>query len=443
MQLRKGLRKLGLGNKLKRVDHHNSHAYGAYFCSGFSRALVVTMDAYGSGLAGKIFLGEDLLLTQLKKIPYPHSMGLFYEELTSSLGFLPSRHEGKIVGLAAYGDPQLLFETVQARFRMKNGDFKYINGQDILFNRMLSLKFGKIDIAAACQRVLERVICETVEYYIKKYKLNKIVFAGGVAGNVKLNQRIFEIKGVDQIFIYPNMGDGGTATGAALMVTALIDRSLKSRRIEAIYYGPEYSDSEMRDALASAGLHYEKISNIEKIVAQLIAKGNIIGRFNGRMEYGPRALGNRSILYKASDYNVNLWLNKQLGRTEFMPFAPSTLYEYRAKYYHNIEGADYAAEFMTITFNCTDFMKKTCPAAIHIDGTARPQLVRKEANENYYRIIDEYRKITGIATIINTSFNMHEEPIVCSPQDAIRAFKLGKLHYLAMGNYLAKGQDRK
>jgi carbamoyltransferase len=157
------------------------------------------------------------------------------------------------------------------------------------------------------------------------------------------------------------------------------------------------------------------------------------------MEFGPRALGNRSILCQATDPAVNDWLNKKLRRTEFMPFAPSTLLEYAGLCYENYKKAIHAAHFMTITFRCTEWMKEKCPGAVHVDGTARPQLVSKKTNPSYYRIIEGYRKITGIPTIINTSFNMHEEPIVESPGDAVRAFLSAKLDYLAIDNYLVKG----
>jgi carbamoyltransferase len=156
------------------------------------------------------------------------------------------------------------------------------------------------------------------------------------------------------------------------------------------------------------------------------------------MEYGPRALGNRSVLYRAMEPEVNQWLNQRLGRTEFMPFAPATLFEERHRCYNNMDGAEMAAQFMTITFDCTDFMRRTCPAAVHIDGTARPQLVRQEVNPSFYRILQEYWRLSGIPSIINTSFNMHEEPIVNSPSDAIRAFLKGHLDYLAIGNCLVK-----
>jgi carbamoyltransferase len=155
------------------------------------------------------------------------------------------------------------------------------------------------------------------------------------------------------------------------------------------------------------------------------------------MEYGPRALGNRSILYSATDRSVNDWLNKRLQRTEFMPFAPVTLAEYAEKCYKNLKGAEYPAKFMTITFDCTEYMNEVSPATVHVDGTARPQIIDEKSNPSYYKILKEYHKITGIPTLVNTSFNMHEEPIVCTPGDAIRSFQCGHLEYLAIGNFLA------
>ena len=161
-----------------------------------------------------------------------------------------------------------------------------------------------------------------------------------------------------------------------------------------------------------------------------------MARFNGRMEYGPRALGNRSILYHASEPEVNQWLNQRLGRTEFMPFAPATMDEHRSECYQNVVGGDYAAQFMTLTFDCSEAMKQTCPAAVHVDGTARPQLVTRESNPSFHHVLREYYALTGIPSVINTSFNMHEEPIVCTPEDAVRAFLQGNLDYLAIGDFL-------
>ena len=189
---------------------------------------------------------------------------------------------------------------------------------------------------------------------------------------------------------------------------------------ETVYFGPEYTDDQIVEELRAAELSFEYLDQIEPSIAQLIHDGKVVARFAGRMEYGPRALGNRSILYRATEPDVNQWLNHQLGRTEFMPFAPATLFEERHRCYENIDGAEFAAQFMTVTFNCTEFMKQKCPAAVHVDGTARPQLVRQETNPSFAKILQEYYHLSGIPSVINTSFNMHEEPIINSPKDAIR-----------------------
>ena len=266
--------------------------------------------------------------------------------------------------------------------------------------------------------------------------INRVVLSGGVAANVKMNQRVLEIPEVEHVFIYPNMGDGGCGTGAAILSSQAATNG--GQAYNHVYFGPDYTDNSIAEVLSGAGLTFEQVIPIEPVIAQLIHDGNVIGRFNGRMEYGPRALGNRSILYRATEPEVNQWLNQRLGRTEFMPFAPVTLFEERDKCYENITGAEHAAQFMTITLNCTDYMKRVSPAAVHIDGTARPQLIREEVNPSYYRIVREYSKLSGIPSLINTSFNMHEEPIVNSPQDAIRAFLQGNIDYLAISNFLVK-----
>ncbi len=177
---------------------------------------------------------------------------------------------------------------------------------------------------------------------------------------------------------------------------------------------------------------------MEPEIARLLADGAVVARFNGRMEYGPRALGNRTILYQATDPSVNYWMNDALKRTEFMPFAPIVMAEHADKCFLNVDGAENTARFMTITFDCTDWMAKTFLGVVHVDNTARPQLVSEKDNPSMYRILAEYHKLTGYPVLINTSFNMHEEPIVCTPCDAVRAFKLGHLDYLAIGNYIAK-----
>lgn len=434
------LQRLGLDKKLKRVEHHLAHAASAFYTSGLEEALIVTLDAYGSELAGSISVGSPNGIKRVLNIKYPHSLGLFYSQVTEALGFTPTRHEGKIVGLASYGDPSVLFDEVYKRFNGYASSYTYISGMNMKYCRELAKKYPREDVAAAYQAVLEKVVTDMVAAYVKRYQLRNIVLAGGVTANVKMNQRIFEIEGVENLFIFPNMGDGGTGAGAALYCASELNRGIKPYKLKDVYYGPSFTNEEIKAALEKEGLSYRYSDEIEKEIAEFISQGKVVARFNNAMEYGPRALGNRSVLYHAKDPAVNDWLNKRLGRTEFMPFAPATLYEFREQCYKNIKGAEYAATFMTITFDCTDYMKSISPAAVHVDGTARPQLVSEYINPSFYKIIKEYYKLTGIPSVINTSFNMHEEPIVCTPSDAVRAFKLGKLEYLAIGDYLVKEQ---
>ncbi len=433
-ELEGALGEMGLADKLKRYEHHITHAANAYYGSGFDEALIVSLDGYGSGLAGAASIGRGGTIERIHGIEYPHSLGTFYESVTSGLGFRPSRHEGKIVGLAAYGDPQVLRDVLLARVDQQPGTFRILESNNLYFARMLASQFPKIDVAAAYQHVLEKVATDYVAYYLDRLGVRNVVLSGGVVANVKLNQRIFELDGVDNIFIHPNMGDGGCGTGAALL--EFLGHPHLAKPIPDVYLGPSYSDDDILAALQRSQLPLDKYTPIEPKIAQLIAAGKVVARFNGRMEYGPRALGNRSILYHAREPEVNQWLNQRLGRTEFMPFAPATLYEHRHKCYLNIDGADYAAQFMTVTFNCTDFMKEESPAAVHVDGTARPQLVSASSNPSFHQVLTEYHRLTGLPSVINTSFNMHEEPIVCNPDDAVRAFLQGNLDYLAIGPFL-------
>ena len=437
-ELLSGLRELGLENKVKRYEHHLSHAANAYLTSGFDRALIITLDGYGSGLAGSIGVGEGGQLKRQHGLRFPYSLGTFYESVTSALGYHPDRHAGKIVGLAAYGDPAILEEVVSHRFHTEGGGFRIDQNLNPFFARHLAVNFPMVDVAAAWQFVLEKVAVRLVEHWAGVLGCSNVVLSGGVTANVKMNQRIHEAAGIEGIFIYPNMGDGGCGSGIAMHQSwPGGDAAL----FESAYQGPEFTEDECLAAIKAAGLEAERPDHMAAEVASLIHNGSVVARFDGRMEYGPRALGNRSILYHGREQEVNQWLNQRLGRTEFMPFAPVTLFEERHKCYHNLSGAEHTAEFMTITFDCTDFMKESCPAAVHVDGTARPQLIRREKNPVYYDIVAEYQKLSGIPCLINTSFNMHEEPIVCTPEDAVRAFLDGRLDVLSMGPFLVRRPD--
>jgi carbamoyltransferase len=228
------------------------------------------------------------------------------------------------------------------------------------------------------------------------------------------------------------MGDGGLCVGAALSVPGR-----RPAPAPNMYLGTRYGEDEIAAALEQhPDLEIERPDDLAGAVADALVESRIVARFDGRMEFGPRALGNRSILYHCADASVNAWLNKQLRRTEFMPFAPMCIYEDAAEYFDIREGEAYACEFMTYVVGCTEKMITTCPAAVHVDGTARPQLVRRETNPDMYAILEAYRARTGLSCVINTSFNMHEEPIVRSPADALAAFRQSHLDTLILGPYL-------
>ena len=247
-----------------------------------------------------------------------------------------------------------------------------------------------------------------------------------------MNRRIHQLEDVDRVFVYPNMGDGGCATGAALHLSP----PTHSVALRDVYLGPEYGDDAIEREINRSGMTATAPPNLEAEIAGRLEAGQIVARFAGRMEYGPRALGNRSILCSARDPDVNRTLNHRLGRTEFMPFAPVTLWEERHRCYRRLDGAEQAAELMTVTVDCTEWMIENCPAAVHVDGTARPQLIRREINPGYYDIIAAYFERTGVPCLVNTSFNLHEEPIACTPADALRTFIRSDLECLAIGRYL-------
>jgi carbamoyltransferase len=439
----------GLTCPVKFVDHHFAHACSAYFTSGMSECTVITMDGAGDNSSSHVYKVKDGRFEKLCDIDSFDSVGNYYAYITHICGFKAHKHEGKITGLAAYGKP--IYVDLLKRF-ISYEEGRIVNKGRLFYwsairgiKNALPASFNIEDLAASMQVVLEEICCQYVRYWVNKTGYRNVALAGGVFANVKLNQKIHELEEIESVFIHPGMGDEGLAVGAAFGLAnelgATNGKEVVPYRLRDVYLGPEYSDEDIKREIDKEGLSAEYVRDIEPRIAQLLSDGYVVARFAGRMEYGPRALGNRSILYQPTDPSVNDWLNKKLKRTEFMPFAPVTLKEYVEQCYTNVEGAEYTAKFMTITFNCTEWMRKHCPAVVHVDNTARPQIIDKETNPSYYRILEEYRKITGLPSIINTSFNMHEEPIVCTPGDAIRAFKQGHLDYLAIGNFLIKNTN--
>lgn len=422
-------------------DHHTAHAASAAFYSNYKSCYVLTIDGWGDDASSKIFKFNKKGLKLISQTNTFDSLGYFYGSITKLLGFKPHQHEGKILGLAAYGKPKRAYKEISKMisFDKKNLRFvgNYENGiyQANYHNKNLNYlkqKFSKEDISAAAQKILEENVIKCVDSLDKK-KFN-IALAGGVFANVKLNQKIMELEKVKDLFIFPNMGDGGLSTGAAAL--EYYDKSNKKPIIPCNYYlGLKYTDSEILNEIKKNKLSYTRPKNLPFFVAKKLSEEKIVAHFNDKMEFGPRALGNRSILCSAKKNEINIELNKKLNRTEFMPFAPIIMKKYLNTYFNFKKGLK-NFEHMTMTTKCRKIMIKSSPAAVHIDETARPQSITKKSNKRIFDILKEYKKITGIPVLINTSFNLHEEPIVCSPNDAIRAFKKGKIDYLVLNNYI-------
>lgn len=431
-------------------EHHGCHAAAAFFTSPFDQATVITLDGIGdSSICGSIALGQGDSLRRLHEFNGYYSPGILYSFVTKVFGFRPARHEGKITGLAAFGDPQRCYKEFQSLLQYDTSKHQFFsrhiptlfapNAEDLwsipLVSGLLD-RFDKKDIAAGLQRVLEEEVLKMVADAISACRIPDLVLGGGVFGNVKLNQRIRELPGVRNIYIHPAMGDDGLMVGAAYLGARELSQERRHpfRRefLQTVYLGPRFGEAEIEAVLKEHELTARRSAHIEEEIAELLAQGKIVGRFAGRMEYGPRALGNRTILADPKDRSINDWLNRRLKRTEFMPFAPSIMEENASEYFQGWSSDQAAARFMTMTYDVFPGVRATCEAVVHVDGTARPQVVRQEDNPGYHRVLSAYKKRTGLPILVNTSFNMHEEPIVCSPQDAIRSYLAGCVDVLAL-----------
>ena len=388
-------------------------------------------------------------------VPHFQSPGTMYSAITHDFGFTRHRHEGKVTGLAAYGTPSrdamgltslITYDATRHRFRSPAiaRHHRNLNTISPYFGRLLA-RVSREDLAATVQDIFETVILAFIQDAVAVaarhgFTTRNICLAGGCFANVKLNQHIRELPGVENVYVFPGMGDGGLAAGAAIQryYDAVPGASRSVAKLSHVYLGRSFSEADMEQALQSAGLAYTRPDDVEKEIARLLAATKVVGRFNGAMEYGPRALGNRSILAAPFDASINDWLNKKLRRTEFMPFAPSMTPEGARAYLEGYRDDHVAADFMTITYEIAAGMAAKIPAVVHVDNTARPQVVRKDVNPSYHRIIEAFGELTGVPVILNTSFNIHEEPIVYTPQDAIKGFLDSRLDYLSLGPFLVR-----
>lgn len=432
----------GINASVKFIDHHVCHAASAYFTSGMEVATVVTHDGAGDGKCSRVFRVARGEFFDMCEADSYDSIGNYYAYVTHLCGFQGHKHEGKITGLAAYGKP-IYLDILKRYVSAEDGVIKNVGRCFDLsaitkLEKDLPKNFDRADLSASVQVLLENSVSEFCEHWVDKTGCANVALAGGVFANVKLNQRIHELDNVQSVFVHPGMGDDGLAVGAALFEDNRVAGYRHQPVVQDVYLGADISSADAESAARDAGLRVvESGPSVESTVAEMLADGKVVARCAGRMEYGPRALGNRTIMYQPSDPSVNQWLNDQLRRTEFMPFAPVTLWEERESCYKDVAGAEETARFMTVTFDCWDEMIAKCPAVCHVDGTARPQLIKEEDNPSYYRIVSEYQKRTGLPCVINTSFNMHEEPIVNTAEEGVTAFLQSGLDAIILGDLLA------
>ncbi len=438
------------GPKVHFVPHHTAHAAGSFLVSPYERAAILSLD--GSGEWATSFLGEGMG-TQVRCFSesyFPDSLGLFYEAATKFCGFIPNYDEGKTMGLAPFGDPDVYFKAVDGIVSVDDAgvikmDASYFgfHGADRCSPKFLatfgSPRNGKEfaanhkDVAAAFQLVLEERALELCAVLRKRTQSRHLIIAGGVALNSVMNGRIVQEAGFDDIYVMPAAGDNGTAIGAAMYVNNVV---LKQPRVcvhEDPYLGTSYSDEYIGKLIRDCKLPVEKNDDIASVAARLVADGKIVGWYQGRMEIGPRALGNRTILANPTLPDMKDKVNAEVKHREaFRPFAPSALVEAKDTYFDVIGESPFMLKVCPVKPEMRDLL----PAITHVDGSARLHTVRKEINPLYHDVIREFGELTGTPVILNTSFNIMGEPIVESPEDAIRCFASTGHDAVAIGSFL-------
>ncbi len=426
------------------IDHHVAHAASSFYLSGFKDATVLTIDGAGESTATMAAHGVGDGMDVLKEFYLPNSLGIAYMAITEWLGFQAFEGEGKVMGLAPYGKKYLgIFDNIikktgdgykfDERYDNKAwsySDFAVRNlGKPRLPGEQI-LKYHQ-NVAYSIQHKLEDVVKHLVEKFVGETGSKNLCLAGGVALNSKMNGEILNSGIVDDIFIQPAANDSGNAIGCAVKMA--VEYGNKFEKMNHIYYGPEYTDEEIKKILQMLKIEAGYYTDITGKAAELLAKGKIVGWFQGRMEGGPRALGNRSILADPRDPKMKDTINFYVKHREaFRPFCPSVLNEKRSKYFE----VDHETPFMILVQKVPKDVQKEIPAVVHADGTMRSQTVTRGANERYHKLISEFYKLTGVPVLLNTSFNVAGEPIVNTPQEAIADFYREGIDALAIGNYL-------
>jgi carbamoyltransferase len=424
-------------------NHHLSHALPALFHTDWDEALLYTADGGGDnvqysqrvfrdGEIKTLYGGSDCLLAPLRI----DSLGLAYGYATQALGWKINRHEGKLTGLAAYGQPSLLAQLAP-RFHVDEDGFVHTDFESYPAMRRfvfeLAQEVKREDVAASFQQLLEDVALKSVGRFLERFPVRNLGLAGGIFANVRLNRLLAEELSVDEVFVYPAMSDQGLACGGALdalLARDGLDTWLNNRwRLEDLYFGRDFDGEIDRCFEGDAGVR--KISGAPvPTTAQLLEQGRIVAIYTQGMEYGPRALGARSILASPADASVNQSLNDRLERSEFMPFAPVVTMEDVQDVFDLSPGMIYTARFMTITCGVKEHWREKIPAVVHVDDTARPQIIDRSRNPLYYDILTAFKARTGLPVMVNTSFNVHEEPIINTPAECAKALKDGRIDYV-------------
>jgi carbamoyltransferase len=434
--------------RMRFVDHHLAHAISAYAYSGFDDAAVVVMDGRGAWEATSIWCGRDGRLEHVLTIPFPNSIGYFYSEFTEFLGFHRNSDEWKVMGLAPYGnsevdlspfiDPQAAPYRVYSNKLVAKGAVPFASITKLLGPpREPESEIGDRhkNIAYAVQDACELAMISVVGMAVEKTGCRNVCLAGGVALNSKANGKILASGLVNQFFVQPAASDDGVALGAALAPYLDDNGKLPNKPMRHGYWGPWFDDEAIETALHTYKLRYTRLPDPAATAGELLTQGKILGWFQGRMEFGPRALGSRSILADPRDPEMNTKVNNAVKFREWWrPFAPSLKKEAASEY---LESAT-DSPFMILTAQVRQEKRNVIPAVTHVDGSARPQTVEKEINPLYWRLLDQFDRCTGVPVIMNTSFNLRGEAIVHTPTDAIRTFFSSGMDALVIGSFLVE-----
>ncbi len=471
LQMRRNIRRaLGYRGEILFAEHHVAHAASAYFPSPFEAAAVLTVDGVGEWASTTLGVGRGRDLEITHEIRYPHSLGLLYSAFTSYLGFQVNDGEYKVMGMAAYGQPRyvdkvrkLCSVAADGSFRLNMRYFAYHRGlrsispafEDLFGPRRTpeaDLDQTYADIAASIQRVTEEAMVGLARRARELSGSRQLCLAGGVAFNVLANTRVLQDAGFDDVWIQPAAGDAGGCVGAATYLYHAVLRRERRQPMTTAYLGPGFSNEEIHLLLDGLAIPYTRLApdDIVPTIAGLLASNHIVGWFQGRMEFGPRALGARSILANPIDPAIKDRLNRAIKHREpFRPFAPSTLAEAASTYFMFQPGAarppesSRASPFMLLVAQVRPEKQHLLRGVTHVDGTARVQTVSREQNPLYHALIAAFGRLTGVPVIVNTSFNVRGEPIVCTPQQALNTFAHTGLDFLMMGDALVPASSKR